>query len=294
MQDAIDQPQVRVEQYAAFAVLLVVDSLHFVFARLLLPHIPPMTSAMFVLGIATVQVGLFAATRRNVDWQLGRRRLGFFAAIGFLIAASTVLSYTAVAYVDPGTASMVGKTGVIFGLLLSVFWLHERLRPIQWAGAGLAVVGLFVVSYHPGSSVAIGALAIIGSSFMYALHTALVKRHSQHMGFIEFFFYRLLLTTAFLCVFVVAFGNLVMPDAYTWLILLVAGTVDVVISRSLYYLTLRLLTMSLHTIILTLSPVVSILVSFLLFQTFPTVASLIGGAAILAGVYLATRSGVRR
>ena len=114
------------------------------------------------------------------------------------------------------------------------------------------------------------------------------------MGFIEFFFYRLLLTTAFLCVFVVAFGTLVMPDAYTWLILLVAGTVDVVISRSLYYLTLRLLTMSLHTIILTLSPVVSILVSFLLFQTFPTVASLIGGAAILAGVYLATRNGVRR
>jgi drug/metabolite transporter (DMT)-like permease len=269
---------------------LFVDSLHFVFARLLLPHIPPVTSAMFVLGVGAVQVGLFAATRRNVDWQTGRRHLGFFAAIGFLVAASTVLSYTAVAYVDPGTAAMVSKTGVIFGLLLSVFWLHERLLPVQWVGAGLTVVGLFVVSYHPGSPVAIGALAILASTFMYALHTALVKRYGQNMGFIEFFFYRLLLTTAFLVLFVVVTGNVVMPDAYTWLLLIVVGTVDVVISRSLYYLTLRLLTMSLHTIILTLSPVVSIFVAFLLFQTFPTTTSLLGGAAILAGVFLATRT----
>ena len=289
MQETIDQPQVRVEQTVFFAILLIVDSLHFVFARLLLPHIPPMTSAFYVLAIATVQVGLFAATRRDVDWDLGRTRLGFFAAIGFLIAGSTVLSYTAVAYVDAGTASMLGKTGVVFGLLLSVFWLHERLQPIQWAGAALAICGLFIVSYQPGSTVALGALAIVASAFMYALHTALVKRYGQHMSFLGFFFYRLLLTTAFLLIFVVAFGNLVMPDASTWLLLLVAGTVDVVISRSLYYLTLRLLSMSLHTIILTLSPVVSIGVALLLFQTFPTPAGLVGGATILAGVFLATR-----
>jgi drug/metabolite transporter (DMT)-like permease len=290
MQETIEQPRVHVEQVAAFAVLLLVDSLHFVFARLLLPHIPPMTSAFYVLAIATVQVGLFAATRRNVDWDLGRSRFAFFAAIGFLIAASTVLSYTAVAYVDAGTAAMLGKTGVIFGLLLSVFWLRERLRPIQWMGAALAIVGLFIVSYQPGSTVALGALVIVASAFMYALHTALVKRYGQHMSFLGFFFYRLLLTTLFLFIFVVAFGNLVMPDAYTWLLLTIAGTVDVVISRSLYYLTLRLLTMSLHTIILTLSPVVSILVALLLFQTFPSVSGLLGGATILAGVYLATRS----
>lgn len=290
MQNPTDRSRARAEQTLFFAILLLVDSLHFIFARLLLPHIPPVTSAMYVLGVATVQVGVFAMTRPNLDWQTGRRHLGFFAAIGFLIAASTVLSYTAVAYVDPGTASMVGKTGVIFGLLLSVFWLRERLLPVQWLGAGLAVIGLFVVSYHPGSPVAVGALVILASTFMYALHTALVKRYGQNMGFIEFFFYRLLLTTAFLVFFVLVSGNLVLPDAYTWLLLLVAGTVDVVISRSLYYLTLRRIPMSLHTIILTLSPVVSILVAFVLFQTFPTTASLLGGAAILAGVFLATRT----
>ena len=72
--------------------------------------------------------------------------------------------------------------------------------------------------------------------------------------------------------------------------MLIAGTVDVVISRSLYYLTLRLLSMSLHTIILTLSPVVSIIVALLLCQTFPTATGLVGGSIILVGVFLATRT----
>jgi hypothetical protein len=33
--------------------LLMVDSLHFVFARLLLPLLPPLTAALFVLAIGT-------------------------------------------------------------------------------------------------------------------------------------------------------------------------------------------------------------------------------------------------
>ncbi|MBK8796247.1 MAG: hypothetical protein IPM07_07640 [Anaerolineales bacterium] len=49
-----------------------------------------------------------------------------------------------------------------------------------------------------------------------------------------------------------------MAGRATWLLLVLTGTVDVVISRALYYQTLRLLPMSIHTIILTLSPVVAI------------------------------------
>jgi drug/metabolite transporter (DMT)-like permease len=47
--------------------------------------------------------------------------------------------------------------------------------------------------------------------------------------------------------------------------------------------------MSVHTILLTLSPVVSILVSLLLFGTFPSGQELLGGLFVLAGVALVTR-----
>jgi drug/metabolite transporter (DMT)-like permease len=291
MQEAVGRTQTQqgLERAALFAILLVVDSLHFVFARLFLHHLPPMASTFYVLAVATVEVGVFAAVRRKLDWRPAVANFPFFAAIGFFIASSTLLNYIAVEYIDPGTASMLGKTGVIISLVLGVFWLRERLTRLQAAGAVFAVIGAVIISFHPGDVMQIGSLMILTSSFLYSLHTALVKRYGQEMDFIKFFFHRLLFTAAFLFLFAVVGRELVWPDIQTWLVLLVAGTVDVVISRALYYQTLRMFTMSVHTIILTLSPVVSIIISLFLFGTFPGPQELAGGALILLGVFAVTR-----
>jgi drug/metabolite transporter (DMT)-like permease len=72
--------------------------------------------------------------------------------------------------------------------------------------------------------------------------------------------------------------------------LLLAGTVDVVISRVLYYLVLRRVQMSFHAIILTLSPVVAIGWSLILFDVLPTGQAVLGGTAVLIGVIIVTRS----
>lgn len=290
MQEVLERPRAQsgAEKAGLFAVLLVVESLHFVFARLLLPHIPPTASAMYVLGVGTVEVGIFAAVRGKLSWRPAVQHWLFFLSIGFLIGASTAINYVAVEFIDPGTASMLSKTGVIISLLLSVFWLRERLTGVQIFGACLAVLGAFVISYHPGDVMQFGSLLVLTSAFLYSLHTALVKRYGQEMEFLAFFFHRLLFTTAWLFVFAAGAGSLMWPDAYTWGILLLAGTVDVVISRALYYLTLRMFTMSVHTVILTLSPVVSVMVSLLLFGSFPGVQELIGGVLVLAGVVAVT------
>ena len=59
--------------------------------------------------------------------------------------------------------------------------------------------------------------------------------------------------------------------------------------KTIYYVTLRMFTMSIQPIILTLSPVVSIVVSLILIGTFPGVQDLLGGMLILAGVVVVTR-----
>ena len=73
-------------------VLLIVDSLHFVFARILLPLLPPLTAALFVLAIGTIEVGLFGMLRRRIDLAAFVRRRWFFLSIGFCVAASTALT----------------------------------------------------------------------------------------------------------------------------------------------------------------------------------------------------------
>jgi drug/metabolite transporter (DMT)-like permease len=66
--------------------------------------------------------------------------------------------------------------------------------------------------------------------------------------------------------------------------------VDVVISRVLYYLALRRLKMSILTIILTLSPVLTVLWSVILFSERPSLQAFIGGVAVLLGVIIVTYS----
>ena len=271
-----------------FAVLLVVDSLHFIFARALLPHLPAEMSSFLVLGIATVEVAAFQIARGNAGVGALRRHWRFFAVIGVLVAASTVINYTAVAYVDPGTASLLGKTGVLFSLALGTLWLRERLRPIEVLGAGLAIIGVFLIGFQPGDYLRLGSLMVLVSTFLYALHTAVVKRHGEGIAFGDFFLYRVASIAFFLFLFAAARGQLVWPTPVAWLLVFVAGTVDVVISRSLYYLSLRRMSMSIHTVILTLSPVVTILWALALFGETPSLISLIGGALVVGGVALVT------
>lgn len=272
-----------------FAVLLVVDSLHFVFARALVPHLPPEMSSFLVLAVAAVQVGLFQAARGRVRVGVLWAHWRFFAAIGILVAASTVINYAAVAFIDPGTASLLGKTSVLFSLLLGLYWLRERLHPPEVVGALLALSGAFIIGFQPGDYLRLGSLLVLISTFLYALHTAIVKRYGEEITFGDFFLFRIGSIAFFLFLFAAARGQLVWPSPVAWALVIVAGTVDVVISRSLFYLSLRRMPMSIHTVILTLSPVVTILWALVLFGDKPTATSLIGGALVILGVFVVTR-----
>lgn len=266
--------------------LLLVDSFHFVFARLLLPYLPPTASAMYVLGAATVEVAIFLALWDTIDFTVFRRYAWFFLSIGFLIAGSTALNYAAIRFIDPGTASLLGRISTPFSLGLGLIWLRERFSAIQFFGSLIAIAGACIIAFQPGEFVWLGGAMVIISAFMYALHAALVKRQGDGMSLTDFFLFRLVCTTAFLLVFTVGQGELVIPGWQAWLIILLAGTIDVTISRTFYYLTLRRLSLSIHTIILTLSPAVTVLWALVLFGVEPTLQQLFGGLAVLAGVLM--------
>jgi drug/metabolite transporter (DMT)-like permease len=262
--------------------------LHFVFARLLLPFISPGVSAMYVLAFATIEVGLFGLLSRRIKARTVRRNIVFFASIGLLVATSTNINYEAVAFIDPGTASLLSQTSIIFGLILGLFWLRDKLTKKQLAGALIAIAGVLIITFQPGDYLRLGSLMVLVSAFLYALHAAVAKRYGDEIDFVDFFFFRLLFTTSFLFVFAVSRQQFTLPDGKALLLLIMVGTVDVVISRTLYYVTLRRMDMSVHAIILTLSPVAAVLWSLLLFSTFPSWGQLFGGFAVILGVLVVT------
>lgn len=264
-------------------ILLSVDSLHFVLARLMLPHIDPALSPMYVLSIASLEVGLYALITRKLDLSILKKNLWLFLSIGFLVAASMSINYATVEFIDPGTASMLTETGVIWGLLLGVLWLREKLKSYQVVGSVLATIGVFTISFQSGDYMRLGSLLLVASALMYALHAALAKRFGDQVDLLNFFFARIICMTFFTFIFSAARQSLAWPSASAWPFLLLSGTVDVVISRSLYYLTMRRMKLSVLTIILTLSPLVAVGWAFLLFGLLPTSKELIGGLFVLVG-----------
>ena len=282
-------PQVSAQEASIFILMLTVDSLHFIFARAFVPYLAPTVAALWVLGIATIQIGVYGLWSGKLSLRIAITHRWFFLAIGFLVAASTALNYAAVAIVDAGTAAMLGRLGTVFTLLLGLFWLHERLRPIQIGGALVSVIGLLIITFQPGDFVRFGTLMIVVATLMYALHAALVKRNGQTIEFLNFFFYRLLFTSFFLLLISAGAGSLVWPTRTVLLLLFVAATVDVTISRIFYSLALRRLPVSVHAILLTASPVLSVLWALIFFDTLPSKQQLLGGVTVLLGVFLAAQ-----
>jgi len=267
-------------------ILLIFDSMHYVFARMMVPHLPPSTAAFFVLLIATIEVGIYGIATKQLRFESFRRNIWFFLGIGILVAVSTNFNYTAVGYIDPGTASLLGKTGNIWSLGLGLFWLREKLTRPQILGAILAIGGVFVISYTAGEYIRLGTFMVLASAFLYALHTGIIKKFGEDMDFVNFFFFRLLITSAFLFLITSIMGTITWPSSTAWNYLLLVGTLDVTFSRLIYYLALRRLKLSIHTLALTLSPVMTILWTIVFFKIYPSTQQLIGGFIVIIGLII--------
>jgi drug/metabolite transporter (DMT)-like permease len=274
------------------AALLLVDSLYYIFARAMLPLLPPAAGGMYMMVVGAVQIALIL--RGRLDWRVLRRHGWLFLAIGLLVGVNTNMGFVAVQYVDPGTASLLSRTSILFGVGLGVAWLGERLRGLEIVGAVVAVAGVLIISFQPGDYLRWGSLIVVASTALYALHSALVKRFAGDIPFGEFMFFRVSAVAVVLVVLAAGQEAVVWPSPLAWLWIVVAAAVNVVLSRGVYYLALRRMDMSFLTIVLTLTPVVTWVWSILLFGGRPTGIEIAGGIATLAGVLLvsASRAGV--
>lgn len=268
--------------------LLLVDSLYYIFARLLLPLVPPAAGAMYMLALGALQIAVLL--RGRIDWRVLGRHRWLFLTVGLLVGVNTNMGFVAVKYVDPGTASLLSRTSIVFGVGLGVVCLGERLGRRELVGALIAVAGVLAISFQPGDYLRWGALIVVTSTALYAIHSAAVKRFGGEIPFGDFMFFRVASVAAVLTALAGAQGALVWPTPVAWMWLFVAAAVNVVFSRGVYYLALRRMDMSLLTIILTLTPVVTWVWSIALFGGRPSGIEVAGGIATLGGVLIVTAS----
>ncbi len=283
---------------ALLPLLLALESLHFVFARLAHDVLDPRISILYAMAIATAAVGVYGVVMRKLSFAVGKAHWRLFVCIGALIALSTQINYIVIDDVDPGAASLLAQAATIYAIALGVWWLKERFTRWQAIGSLMAVAGAVIVALQPGDYIRFGSLLLLAGAFAYQLHAALAKRYGGGIDMVNFFFFRLLCVTLFLfagtllqAVFApgaFAPGMSLLPGWSGLGIVLLIGLVDVVWSRTLYYRVLRAINVSLFAVVMTLSPVLTTLWTYVLFGVRPGAQQIIGGVVVLAGVLMLT------
>ena len=266
-----------------------------------LADVSPETGAFFRCFWALPPLFLLARWERNRFGPRTRRSHALAYVAGVLFAVDLIFWHHAIEAVGAGLSTVLGNTQVVLVGLLAWAILGERPSNRSLASIPIVLTGIVLISGVVGSGaygenpplgVLLGILtAVAYSGFLLTLRAGNedVRRPAGPL------FDATLASAAVVAIWGVPTGSLDFtpgPAAQGWLILLALSSQ--VLGWLLISISLPRLPAVVTSILLTLQPVASVLLAALIVDESPSVPQLLGAAAILSGLVLASARGRRR
>jgi drug/metabolite transporter (DMT)-like permease len=285
---------------ALFAVL--VWGASFIAIKVALRDYSPLALIWIRFAIGLLVVGGLIALRKE-SLRLPLPALGRFAVLGFMgVALHQWLQVTGLVTAQASTTAWIVSTIPVFIAILGRVMLHERLGFRRTGGIALAMVGvLFVVSrgdWHallPGRFSSQGDLLILISAPNWALFTIISRRILQRHSPLIMMFYVMLTGWLYisLLLFVgpgaAAFGG---PSSGGLASVVFLGVFCTGVAYVFWYDALKILPAARLGSLLYVEPLVAVVVAAMVLQEPILVPVLLGGALILAGVWIVNKQGV--
>lgn len=160
--------------------------MNFHYARHCVEHLPPNTVGALRFIIATLLlVPLFLLVERP-RWRDLQRHLPAMAAVGVLgVFGYNYFFFKAMETTSPTNASLLLAFNPLATLLLSLLWLKTPVRPLQWGGVLLGMVGVLLILSRGdlGSLAALqvheGDLLLLLVALSFACANVIVRRYLQ-------------------------------------------------------------------------------------------------------------------
>ncbi len=263
-----------------------------------------MTLAVLILA----PVALPGAVRSMRALRPGQRWLillsGLFLAFHFG-AWITSLEYTSVA-----SSVVLVTTTPLWVAILSPLVLKERIRRETWLGLLIAMAGGVLVGFQESCTLEAGKLAclslqnflsgqaIIGNAlalfgaFMAAGYMVVGRQVRPVLSLFSYTFWVYSISAVFLLLFVALSGEKLTGFSgmtYLWFTLL--AVIPQVIGHSSFNWALKYLPAAFVSLALLGEPVGTTILAVIFLKETPGTGELVGGALILAGIFLASRSG---
>lgn len=207
------------------------------------------------------------------------------AALAVLATLGNVCNAQALTTLEPATASVLLRSEVVFVGLLAALFLGERLSLAFGVGAGLALLGLWVMRGSARIGGADWGLVFgLGAAVCFAAMHVLTRKVAQRVSLVRVNGLRLWLCALFMVGLPgVAQGALAAP-VELWLYVALAAFCGPVLGRLLMMFSARHIAAAETALVLLLGPVLTLALAYLFLGTVPTAQRLLGGAVMLVGI----------
>ena len=261
----------------------------FFLIRDLVTTVPPVDFLAIRFGIAAVlMVVLFWRSLRA----LGRREWVAGLGLGALYGLAQILQTIGLAHTDASVSGFITGTYVVLTPVLSAILLRERVPASTWYAVLLSTAGLAVLSLR-GVSIGVGEVLTLGCAAVYALHIIGLGRlstpsHATGMAAVQ------MIAIALLCLVVAVPDGVVWPQGGgQWAAVLYMATAAGVLAIWVQTWAQAHMSATRAAVVMTLEPVFAALFAVAFGSESPTGRMLVGGALVVAAMYLVELRGRR-
>ena len=248
----------------------------------LVEHVPPADFLAVRFGIAAVV--MFVLFRRQT-LALSRRELRVGVVLGGLYGVAQVLQTTGLAHTDASVSGFITGTYVVLTPVLGAVLLHDRIGRVTWFAVGLATVGLALLSLR-GLSVGIGEALTLLSAILYAGHIVALGRWSTPGAALGLATVQAGVITLVAAVVALPDGLTLPADGRQWASLLYMALAAGALALWAQTWAQAHLTATRAAIVMALEPVFAALFAVTLGGESLTGRMLVGGALVVAAMYL--------
>ena len=254
----------------------------FFLIRDLVEHVPPADFLAVRFGIATV---VMLVLFRTQTMALSRRDLRIGVVLGVLYGVAQVLQTTGLQTTDASVSGFITGTYVVLTPVLGAVLLHDRIGPVTWFAVGLATSGLALLSLQ-GFAVGIGEALTLLSAVLYAGHIVALGRWSTPQAAVGLATVQAGVITVVTAVVAVPDGLTLPADGRQWASLLYMALAAGALALWAQTWAQAHLTATRAAIVMALEPVFAALFAVTLGGESLTRRMLVGGALVVAAMYL--------
>ncbi len=260
------------------------------------------------LVIAAYRLGLAALILTPITWArhraellaISRRDLAMAALAGMFLALHFATWIASLEHTTVLIGVVLVNTSPLITAMLSAAVLKERIRRLTVIGLALALAGMLLIAVggaasEDGTARTLGAVLALVGAVAVAVYLLIGRGLRARVPLLPYIW--LVYGTAALALIAAAVlaGHSLTghtPASYIWCLLLALG--PQILGHSSFNYALAHLSATFISTATLAEPVLSSLLALVLFAEIPTGAQILGSAAVLAGIFLATRAERKR